>query len=127
MLKQYTNNQIALMEKQIKEHGILIEEVDKINNAFLVKKESLISWIPFQDFKEYLYIFLSNINIILGTGEIAFNTEELKNGILNPYCTCGNNNIACDYEGETTENYYYNCTNCGAARIVDGYVLDTLI
>ncbi|WP_312286813.1 hypothetical protein [Terrisporobacter sp.] len=58
--------------------------------------------------------------------KITFNVDDLKQGILNPHCSCGSHNIEKYYDGETTEDYTFTC-ECGSKAIINGYVLDNLI
>ena len=126
-MKKYTKAEINLMINELEENNIIIETIDTINCGFLVRYKTLVGSISFIDFNQDLDIFKIDMEEFFPEkNEIKFNIEDLKQGILNPVCTCGHN-VECDYDGERTENYYYTCTGCSTTATFSGYMLDNLI
>lgn len=123
----YPNDQIDKMVSIIQNYDIDIN-VNLTHEYFTLKTERYQSIISFKDFKVGFDIFLQIAQPqenILKFGSINFKMKDLREGILNPTCSCGGN-IETDYDGEYSEDYYFTC-ECGAKATLDGYMLDSLL
>ena len=125
-MKRYTTKEVVDMIKEVEKYGIKVKGIDETNQAMFVSANGLNGVILFNDFVVDLDIFLDMAMLDARmTHKITFKNEDLKKGILNPHCTCGGK-VTCNYDGETTENYYFTC-ECGAKETLNGYWLDTLV